>query len=168
MTTLIILGTIVVTILVIILLSIIITHNHRKSEFKDWKVGDQLILKSTSSEYREIEKLGQTLCKVVGWNTNNLYLSIGDSVHKRSWDCFESNKSAIWRRNYDECKTAMGVDPGFSSEIGESVKSSDKKIHGKPIELLSEVECSVFLKMAIEEEDYDSAELLRKRMESFR
>jgi hypothetical protein len=33
---------------------------------------------------------------------------------------------------------------------------------------MSEIECEVYLKKALEEEDYDTAELIRKRMEKFR
>jgi hypothetical protein len=140
--------------------------NSRKSEFKDWIVGDKLILKTSSVEYTEIQKLNQSLGNVVGWNVDNIYLKIGDTTHKCEWSCFDSNKSALWRRNYDECKKYMGVDPGFNAELGES--NSKAKIHGKTIELLSEVECEVYLKIAINEEDYDTAELIKRRMEKFR
>jgi hypothetical protein len=140
--------------------------NSRKSEFKDWIVGDKLILKTSSAEYTEIQKLNQSLGNVVGWNVDNIYLKIGDTTHKCEWSCFDSNKSALWRRNYDECKKYMGVDPGFNAELGES--NSKAKIHGKTIELLSEVECEVYLKIAINEEDYDTAELIKRRMEKFR
>ena len=60
----------------------------------------------------------------------------------------------------------MGKTPGFKPELTDL--PSSHKIDGKPIELLSEIECQVYLKNAIEQEDYDSAELIRKRMESFR
>jgi hypothetical protein len=140
--------------------------NSRKSEFKDWIVGDKLILKTSSVEYTELQKLNQSLGNVVGWNVDNIYLKIGDTTHKCEWSCFDSNKSALWRRNYDECKKYMGVDPGFNAELGES--NSKAKIRGKTIELLSEVECEVYLMIAIDEEDYDTAELIKRRMEKFR
>jgi hypothetical protein len=144
------------------------TLKSRKSEFKDWKVGDLLILKPISTEHYELNKLGRSMAKLLGWTESNLYLEIGDSVRQCSWDCFSDNKSAIWRRNYDNCKSAMGVDPGFKSTVSDSSSLSGKKVEGKPIELLSEVECEVYLKKAIEDEDYDLAELIRKRMEKFR
>jgi hypothetical protein len=140
--------------------------NSRKSEFKDWIVGDKLILKTNSSMYAAMQKLNQDLVDVVGWNENNIYLKIGDNTHQCEWSCFDANKSAIWRRNYEECKQSMGVEPGFNANLIES--KSGGKIHGKPIELLTEVECEVFLKISIEEEDYDTAELIKKRMEKFR
>lgn len=141
----------------------------RRKEFKDWKVGDLLILKNSSTEHYEITKLGKSMAKVLGWTEDHLYLEIDNSTRQCSWDCFRDNKSAIWRRNYDNCKLAMGVDPGFNSGVRDSSSSlSGKKVEGKPIELLSEVECEVYLKKAIENEDYDTAELIRKRMEKFR
>jgi hypothetical protein len=138
----------------------------RKSEFKDWIVGDKIILKTDSEEYYAIQKLNQSLVKVVGWNEYNIYLEIGDTTYKCEWSCFNTNKSALWRRNYDECKKSMGVEPGFKSELGES--KSGGKIEGKPIELLNEIECEVYLKAAIDDQDYETAELIRKRMEKFR
>jgi hypothetical protein len=33
---------------------------------------------------------------------------------------------------------------------------------------MNEIECEVYLKQAIENEDYDTAELIKKRMEKFR
>jgi hypothetical protein len=142
----------------------------RKSEFKDWKVGDLLILKSSSTEHHELNKLGRSMARVLGWTEYNLYLEIGDSTRQCSWDCFKDNKSAIWRRNYENCKSTMGVEPGFKPSVNDTSSStlSGKKYDGKPIELLTEVECEVYLKKAIEDEDYDAAELIRKRMEKFR
>ena len=144
--------------------------NNRKSEFKDWKVGDLLILDSTSNEHHEIKKLGKTMVRVFGWTEYYLYLEIGDSTHQCSWDCFKDNKSAIWRRNYENCKSAMGIEPGFKPSVSDasSLSFSGKKYDGKHIELLTEVECEVYLKKSIEDEDYDAAELIRKRMEKFR
>jgi hypothetical protein len=140
----------------------------RKSEFKDWKVGDLLILRSNSQELYELQKLGKSMAKVVGWTEYNLYLEIGDSTRQCSWDCFKDNKSAIWRRNYENCKSTMGVEPGFKPGVNDISSLSGKEYDGKPIELLTEVECEVYLKKAIEDEDYDAAELIRKRMEKFR
>jgi hypothetical protein len=141
----------------------------RRKEFKDWKVGDLLILKNSSTEHYQITKLGKSMVKVLGWTEDHLYLDIDGYTRQCSWDCFSDNKSAIWRRNYDNCKLSMGVDPGFNSEVKDSSSSlSGKKVEGKSIELLSEVECEVYLKKAIENEDYDTAELIRKRMEKFR
>jgi hypothetical protein len=140
----------------------------RKSEFKDWKVGDLLIVKNSSTEHYEIAKMGKSMAKVLGWTEYHLYLEIGDSTRQCSWDCFRDNKSAIWRRNFNNCKEAMGIEPGFNPSISDTSSLSGKKVEGKPIELLTEVECEVYLKKAIEDEDYDMAELIRKRMEKFR
>lgn len=152
----------------IIMFSRYITKISRKDEFKDWMVGDMLILTRSSVEYRDLKNSGQNLAKVVGWNENNLYLKIGESTYKSSWDCFESNKSAVWRRNYNECKSAMGVDPGFSSDVVDTRTISNKTFNGVSIELMNETQCYTYLKQAIDTEDYEAAELIRKRIENFR
>jgi hypothetical protein len=170
MTTFLIILGVIVSIILFPYLAYLTKLQSRKSEFKDWKVGDLLILKSSSNEYYEIQKLGRSMAKVLGWTEYHIYLEIGDSTRQCSWDCFNDNKSAIWRRNYDNCKASMGVEPGFDPSVTDSSSSklSGKKVEGKPIELLTEVECEVYLKKAIEDEDYDLAELIRKRMEKFR
>jgi hypothetical protein len=78
------------------------------------------------------------------------------------------NKSATWRQNYEVAKKVMGCEPGFTGGVSESSKSTGKKIDGKPIDLMNEIECEVYLKKALDEEDYDTAELIKKRMEKFR
>jgi hypothetical protein len=168
MTTLLVILAVIVGIFLISFLGHLTKLKSRKSEFKDWKVGDLLILKNSSTEHYEIAKMGKSMAKVLGWTEYHLYLEIGDSTRQCSWDCFNDNKSAIWRRNYENCKSSMGVEPGFNPSISDTSSLSGKKVEGKPIELLSEVECEVYLKKAIEDEDYDMAELIRKRMEKFR
>jgi hypothetical protein len=167
MVALIIIG-IVLGLLGIVMFSRYITLTSRKSEFKDWMVGDMLILSRSSVEYRDLKESGQTLAKVVGWNENDLYIKIGKVTYKSSWDCFESNKSALWRRNYNECKSAMGVDPGFSSDVADTKTISSKTFNGVSIELMNEIQCYAYLKQALDTEDYEAADLIRKRMENFR
>jgi hypothetical protein len=167
MVALIIIG-IVLGLLGIVMFSRYITLTSRKSEFKDWMVGDMLILSRSSVEYRDLKESGQTLAKVVGWNENDLYIKIGKVTYKSSWDCFESNKSALWRRNYNECKSAMGIDPGFSSDVADTKTISSKTFNGVSIELMNEIQCYAYLKQALDTEDYEAADLIRKRMENFR
>jgi hypothetical protein len=159
---------IVLGLLGIVMFSRYMTKIWRKDEFKDWMVGDMLILYASSVEYRELKKLGQNYAKVVGWNKNDLYLEIGNVTYKSSWECFKSNKSALWRRNYNECKSAMGVDPGFSSDVADTKTISSKTFNGVSIESMNETQCYAYLKQALDTEDYEAADLIRKRMENFR
>jgi hypothetical protein len=148
----------------------------RKAEYKDWKIGDKLVLDAYNGDtaYTVLKKSGKNYATLCGWSKNNIYVDVHDgNVYKIEWDELKLNKSALWRRNFEEAKEAMGVDPHFSADIEESDRSSTPSspkgtIDGKPIELLSEVECEVYLKKAIEEEDYQTAEALRKRIEHFR
>ncbi|MFW9948513.1 MAG: hypothetical protein ACFFKA_00130 [Candidatus Thorarchaeota archaeon] len=134
-----------------------LTDRSRKNEFKDWQVGDIVYF------YKEGE------ATILGWTTESLYVRWkGETAtSKVEWNWFNYNKSAIWRRNYNEAKEAMGKEPGFKGSL-KSTSSTDAMIDGKPIELLSEIECQVYLKQCIESEDYHKAELIRKRMENFR
>jgi hypothetical protein len=55
-----------------------------------------------------------------------------------------------------------------SSPEGVEPPNSGDKIDGKPIILLTETECQVYLKQAIDGENYDIAEKIRKQMEKYR
>ena len=61
----------------------------------------------------------------------------------------------------------MGKDPGFAPGLG-AQKNISGSIDGKSIDLLSETECQVYLKKAIETENYELAEKIKKQMEKYR
>lgn len=145
----------------------------RRAEYKDWEVNDLLIL-SDRYYIGKLKDNGRKYARVQGWNENDLYIEIGDgNTYKVEWKIIDINKSALWRRNYKECEVAMGKKPAFSSTTTDDGVSSDSlsngdKIDGKPIVLLTEVECQAYLKQAIDTEDYDTAEKIRKQMEKYR
>jgi hypothetical protein len=133
-----------------------VIKSSREKEYSDWQVGDLISL------YRN-----DKLYTVLGWEQSGLYIEKDSSTHKIEWDQFHFNKSAIWRRNHQACEKAMGKDPGFAPGLGEK-KNISGQVDGKPIELLTEIECQVHLKMAIETENYELAEKIRKQMEKYR
>ena len=145
----------------------------RKNEFKDWEIDDLLILSIYSVEYKQkLRENGMSLAKLKGWSENKLYIDVGDgATHQVSWDELDVNKSATWRRNVKECEAAMGKKPAFSGNVKDYKKSdvdSGDKIDGKPIILLTEVECQAYLVKAISNEDYKLAENIKKQMEKYR
>jgi hypothetical protein len=136
----------------------------RKVEFKDWETGDKLILSRMSGEYDRLEKNGGDYAILEGWTTDNLYVKLGDNIIREiSWSPLVSNKSAYWRRIYDKCKSDMGKEPSFTNKVGYKITISKHDI-----DLMNETECNAMLKKALEIEDYDTAELIRKRLENFR
>jgi hypothetical protein len=139
----------------------------RKSRCKSWKIGDKLVL-NRGDYHRELEKNKVDFAILKGWSLDSLYINCGDDfVHKVSWGCLNYNKDDNWRQNYEEAKKVMGCDPAFPNGVGTS-STSKGNIDGKPIETMSEIECEVQLKLAIENEDYTLADNLRKRLERFR
>ena len=60
-----------------------------------------------------------------------------------------------------------GAKPGFTPALNNTVDSSST-IDGKHIDLLSEVECQIYLKKALESENYELAEAIKKQMEKYR
>ena len=145
-----------------------IQDKSRRARCKNWKVGDKLSL-NRGDYHRILEKNSKEFAILKGWDLENLYIDCGDNmVYQVKWSVMNFNKSAIWRQNYEEAKKVMGCDPAFSGGVSESSKSTGKTYSGKPIDLMTEIECEVYLKKALKEEDYDTAELIKKRMEKFR
>ena len=146
-----------------------VKDNNRKKRCKDWKVGDKLILSRVGDYSSIVTKNHKEYAILKGWSLTDLYIDCGGgSTYKVNWDVLKDNKSALWRQNYEEAKKVMGVNPGFTGDIGDESETTGKKVDGKPVDLMSEIECEVYLKKAIENEDYDTAELIKKRMEKFR
>lgn len=127
-----------------------------RKEYSDWQVGDHVMLYTG----------GDTLYKVLGWEPSGFYIEKEGSANKIDWDKLDFNKSAIWRRNHQACEATMGTAPGFSPGLSSPINS--QKIDGKSIDLLTEVECQVYLKQALESENYELAEKIKKQMEKYR
>jgi hypothetical protein len=145
-----------------------IQDKNRRARCKNWKVGDKLSLcKGRHNDILEHRKKEYAILK--GWDLENLYIDCGDGmIYQVNWSVMNFNKSATWRKNYEDAKKVMGCDPGFSGGVGDSSESTGKTYSGKPIDLMTEIECEVYLKKALDDEDYDTAELIKKRMEKFR
>ena len=78
MTTLLIISGVIFGLTLIVWLSYELKIKLRKDEFKDWVVGDKIILQTNSLEYRELKKTGADLATLVGWNQYNVYIKIGN------------------------------------------------------------------------------------------
>jgi len=144
-----------------------IQDKNRRARCKNWKVGDKLSLcKGRHSDILDHRKKEFAILK--GWDLEHLYIDCGDDmVYQVNWGVMNFNKSATWRENYENAKKVMGCDPAFSGGVGES-NPIGRIYEGKPIDLMTEIECDVYLKKAFDDEDYDTAELIKKRMEKFR
>jgi hypothetical protein len=130
---------------------------NRKKETSDWQVGDMITI------HREND-----LYAVLGWSEEAFYIQDKNDVKKLEWNRFNFNKSAVWRRNYKNCGDYMnGVKPGFNAVIKPSSKIKIE-IDGKAVELLTEIECQIYLKKALDSENYELAESIKKQMEKYR
>jgi hypothetical protein len=139
-------------------------RNARKRKMSTWQVGDIIILTTGEGILR-------------GWTLDFIYISKQDSpktTKKLKINRLEYNKSAYWRNNFDECQKTMGVEPQFNRDAVASMASSNgrrngsKIIDGKSIELLTEIECQIYLKECLKDEDYETAELIKKQLEKYR
>lgn len=153
----------------------LIKRVRRKMKTSGWKVGDLLIPYqggSSASFWNRFEETKSPYVELVGWDPESVYLSIGKTVFKEDYESVKHNYSDAWRKNYERAKKFMGTDPAFSptvqpdpvaGEVGEK-----DMIDGEPIETMNETLCQIYLNQALEEEDFDLAEKLRKRLERFR
>ena len=137
-----------------------------KSEISDWQLDDVLIIQDK-----------QKYASLKGWNLKSIVVEFDGSNYFTELNMSEVklNKSAYWRRLHNKCEKTMGKKPTFNSKVTFFYKNQDSekesssiKIHGKPIDLLSETECHIYLKECLEREEYEIAELIKKRMEQFR
>jgi hypothetical protein len=155
MTTLIIIVSSIITIFLVGFMSYSLKMSNRKKETSDWKVGDQISIFGRDG-----------LIKVLGWSEDAIYVEIEGLANKIEWDKFKFNKSVVWRRNWNDCgKYMKDQKPGFTPVLTTPVQMS---VDGKPVETLSEIECEIYLKKALEEEAYELADAIRKRSEKFR
>lgn len=136
---------------------------------KNWKINDVVFLKNDRNPY-----------KLSGWNKEHFFVITGEEVMRVNWDRFQCNKSSIWRQHFDNCVKDMGFKPSFNSGVSyeqelelAGIKNEDAPdiqdtYNGKPIVLLTETECQIFIKECLEKEDYDMAEKIKKQLEKYR
>jgi phenylpropionate dioxygenase-like ring-hydroxylating dioxygenase large terminal subunit len=158
-----------------ILASLYITmkKSSRKSRTKDWQIGDVIYLNWTytsSAINKECQKLNLSHVTLSGWNNDNVFYNVGGKVFCEEWSSVDINKSQKWRDYYTSCEEFMGMEPGFDKGVreGNTSKNISDMIDGHPIATMTETLCQVYLNKAIQEENYELADKLRKRMENFR
>lgn len=124
-----------------------ILSNYRKKESKDWDVGDTVRIATRS---------GSKSARLAGWCESYVYyIDGGHAVRlRRLWVLY--NRSALWRRSYNKCRGYMGRKPAFDSKAAEL---------GPDIECMSKEECLAYLNNCLISEDYETADLIRKRIE---
>lgn len=138
---------------------------------KNWKVGDKVKVNHLSSVNNHMQ-----LHNLVGWNKNHFFVEENSFIHQCEWRHLEFNKSAEWRKSYIECEKFMSQEsPKFPEHIygdmvgdNELEKTLGPMVNNKLISKLSKTECEILLKQALEEENYEIAELLRIRIESLK
>ncbi len=145
----------------------------KKHISKDWKIGDLIKVTDSGTTISDTK----TLHKLLGWNENNVFVEEDYVAHKCTWSQILFNKSAEWRKNYDDCEKFMGSKPHIPrviKNLDEYIKEVEESsevgptYYDKEINKLSETECIVLLNKAIEEENFEMAELIKRRMESLK
>ena len=128
-------------------------------ETSDWLIDDIIFCKNSDKEYF-----------LKGWSSTHVYLSeTNNIVTKYTIDKIDFNKSVIWRRNYDDCESFMGKAPNFKRGLSNDLNTNNSDmIDGKPIELLTEIECQIYLKQVLEVEDYVTASKIREQLKKYR
>lgn len=135
-----------------------------KKEISDWQLGDVIVLKKNIT--RNIDNNEFIL---EGWNINNFFVDDKKGVHCIDYEYLNYNKSALWRRHYKSCELFMGKSPSFDPRVTiNNKKGNITIIHGKSIESLTETECQIYLNECLKNEDYETAELIKKQMGKYR
>jgi hypothetical protein len=129
----------------------------RKKESSDWEIGDRIIAEIGSELWRAMSDPGDA-AELSGWDGESIYIKMDGSIHKFPWSSLKVNKSALWRRNHNKCKSYMGKDPGFGSSL-----KAEYKFKGFSKDQLKEL-----LEKAILEEDYEKAESIKKAIKELK
>lgn len=129
-----------------------------KDEISDWSIGDEVYLNGNDSSY-----------VLKGWSFTHIFVSKPDEIATTKYDRekLDFNKSVAWRRNYDDCKSVMNTEPKFNRGLTDS-SVINATVDDKPIELLTEIECQVYLKQALDTEDYTLAAQIREQLKKYR
>jgi len=149
-----------------------IRYLSRRATSADWQVGDRIILDSSYASTSLVEAVQGSgeLPRLVGWNSKEVLYQVGDTTYREKWWSVNTNKSANWRESHKRSKRFMGKEPGFTPTVNPNIGIKNSGVQnevdffGKRIELMSEVECEVNLKVAIEQEQYELAEKIRERL----
>lgn len=130
-----------------------------KDEISDWSVGDEVYLKASDNPYT-----------LNGWSNTHIFVSKPNETTTTKYDRekLDFNKSVVWRRNYDDCKAVMNAEPNFKRGLTTDSCVINGTVDDKPIELLTEIECQVYLKQALETEDYTLAAQIREQLKKYR
>lgn len=160
---------------IIIFISVIMFEitkkSRRKLKSKTWQIGDKIIISYGDISSSLNKNLGDSgdMVTLVGWNPTNVIYSYKNSNYIESWSSVNTNKSDYWRKHYETSKEFMGKKPGFNVIVSnEKKETSNVLAYGEPIETLSETLCEIYLKQALKDENYELADMIRKRMEKFR
>lgn len=129
-----------------------------KDEISDWSVGDEVYLNGNDTAY-----------VLKGWSFTHIFVSKLNETSTTKYDRekLDFNKSVVWRRNYDDCKSVMNTEPNFNRGLTDSCVINGT-VDDKPIELLTEIECQVYLKQALDTEDYTLAAQIREQLKKYR
>lgn len=163
----------IVSVIFIVGVYTFIQRMSRKSRSKNWKIGDVILYDYLNLSYElklVIKEKKLNSLTLSGWNGDNVFYTVDKTCYCEKWGTIDSNKSQIWRDNYNNCKTFMGKTPAFDEYVKKSSGGFGEKdsVDGVPIETMNETLCQIHLKRAIEEENYELADKIRKRLENFR
>lgn len=151
----------------VIIISYITAKSIKRKEYSNWKIGDWVRFKDASDISHEFTK-PNTHFQLLGWDKESVYIKSKDgSTRKLLREHVAVNKSQLWRENYENCKKYMGISPGFTSDLMLKQELQSTLVYGKDVELLTETECRIYLKKALENEDYEIAEIIREKLQNF-
>jgi len=131
-----------------------------------WEVGDNMVLERDAIlRMRLMEPCAPQLA---GFYEDFVFIKCGNLTINMGWDDIMYNKSYMWRKFYRESHKFMGVEPGFEETLKESEDRNNSNTESTTkldVRFLNETECKVYLDIALENEDYELADKLRKRLE---
>jgi len=133
---------------------------------KGWQVGDNIVLERDAIFRMRLNH--PCTPQLAGFYEDFVFIKCGNFTINMGWDDILYNKSYMWRKFHSESKKFMGEEPGFSESLIENESRDDSNSEATTeidVRYLTEIECKLYLDIALENEDYELADKLRKRLE---
>lgn len=168
MTALIIIASIVVFIVSIVYLVFL----YRMNQMKKWKEGDKLKMSMFSEIGRYMSSKNIKHVTLLAWShPREILVKIENRVHKIKYGDIDENASYERREMQTRIRETMKK-PDF--DLDELIEGSATTLNGNefcdniPIETMNEIQCEVYLKKALDHEQFEIAAEIRERLKRFR
>lgn len=149
---------------------VVLISKAKKQDLAAWKVGDKLTLGFNTFIGAPKRNKGIERAILKAWSHEEVIISIEDNFYKVAYSDIANNKSKDFREMEERIRKTMNKPDLDLSELtnNKEARPGMSFLDGKHVELLTEIECQVYLKKALDADQFEVASKIRDRMKNFR